>query len=92
MHAQRTRVLAAAYAAHPERFVKGTPTPADLPQAVWINPPAKKTAPQDAPETTSVTPAYLQDPLISRSGKHAAATTIDLGPTLITSPLVSPCH
>ena len=42
VHARRTRVLAAAYAAHPERFVKGTPTPADLPQAVWINPPAKK--------------------------------------------------
>ena len=42
VHAQRTNVLAAAYAAHPERFVNGQPTPADLPQAVWINPPEKK--------------------------------------------------
>ena len=37
----RQLVLAAAYAAHPERFVKGRPQPADLPTAVWINPPAK---------------------------------------------------
>jgi putative transposase len=32
VHAQRTRVLAAAYAAHPERFVNWTPKPAGLPQ------------------------------------------------------------
>jgi putative transposase len=35
----RTIVLAAAYAAHPERFVRGVPQPAPLPTAVWINPP-----------------------------------------------------
>ena len=60
VHAQRTQVLAAAFAAHPERFVKGVPHPADLPQAVWINPPAKKKAAQDAPGTTIVTPVDLQ--------------------------------
>lgn len=37
--AKRQTVLAAAYAQHPERFVKGTPTPPALPAAVWINPP-----------------------------------------------------
>lgn len=37
--AQRSAVLAAAYAAHPERFVGGLPTPAPLPTAVYINPP-----------------------------------------------------
>ncbi len=37
--AERQRVLAAAYAAHPERFVKGPPTPRGLPKAVWINRP-----------------------------------------------------
>ena len=26
-------------AAHPERFVTGPPQPADLPTAVWVNPP-----------------------------------------------------
>ena len=86
VHAQRTNVLAAAYAAHPERFVNGQPTPPDLPQAVWINPPEKKKAAQDAPGTTSGTSVDLQDPLLS------CATTIDLGATLITSPLVSQCH
>ncbi len=37
--AKRAVVLAAAYAAHPERFPNGLPTPQTLPQAVWINKP-----------------------------------------------------
>jgi putative transposase len=53
---QRRVVLAAAYAAHPERFVQGMPQPAQLPEAVWINPPQKKTGRQDALGTTIVTP------------------------------------
>jgi hypothetical protein len=36
---QRQRVLEAAYAAHPERFVRGKPTPPKLPEVVWINEP-----------------------------------------------------
>jgi putative transposase len=39
---QRQRVLDAAYAAHPERYVKGPPRVATLPAAVWINPPEDK--------------------------------------------------
>jgi len=35
----RQGVLEAAYAAHPERFVKGPPAPSPIPLAVWINPP-----------------------------------------------------
>ena len=35
----RGAVLAAAYAAHPERFVRRAPRPAEPPTAVWINPP-----------------------------------------------------
>ncbi len=42
---QRAVVLAAAHAAHPERFVHGVPRPAALPTAVWINKP--KTATHD---------------------------------------------
>ncbi len=53
VRAQRARVLTAAYAAHPERFVKGRPQPADLPTAVWINPPVKKATAQDAQEPRS---------------------------------------
>ena len=32
----------AAYAAHPERFVRGQPQVLPLPEAVWINPPKKE--------------------------------------------------
>ena len=38
---QRERVLEAAYRKHPERFVKGRPKAGSVPEAVWINPPAK---------------------------------------------------
>jgi putative transposase len=36
---RRAAVLAAAYAAHPERFVRRAPRPAEPPTAVWINAP-----------------------------------------------------
>ena len=38
--AARQQVLMAAYQAHPERLVRGTPRPPALPTAVWINPPS----------------------------------------------------
>jgi len=40
--AYRQAVLLTAYEKHPERFVKGPPTPPQVPQAVWINPPAQE--------------------------------------------------
>ena len=61
---KRRQVLAAAHAAHPERFVKGTPRPAELPAAVWINPPAKNATHQDAPGSTPADPDDLKvDPV-----------------------------
>jgi len=39
LHAKRARVLEAAHAARPERFVRGVPTPPTLPWAAWINKP-----------------------------------------------------
>ena len=45
----RQRVLQAAYEAHPERFVRGMPTPPELPKEVWINQP--KTDTPDAPSS-----------------------------------------
>ena len=36
---ERAMVLEAAYAANPERFVRGTPQPPELPAAAWINRP-----------------------------------------------------
>lgn len=37
--AERSSVLASAYATHPKRFVRGRPQPPARPDAVWINPP-----------------------------------------------------
>lgn len=42
--ARREAVLKAAYAAHPERFVRHPPRHPSLPEAAWINPPAKDRA------------------------------------------------
>jgi putative transposase len=35
----RKKVLEVAFEAHPERFVRGVPSPPALPRAAWINPP-----------------------------------------------------
>ncbi len=43
LQAARCQVLAAAYAAHPERFVNQAPAPPPLPSAAWINPPPMPT-------------------------------------------------
>ncbi len=89
---QRCQVLNAAYAAHPERFVKGRPQPADLPSSVWINPRAKKTTAQDAPGATIV---MVDDPWvdpISTAPDYDAVSIIDVNATLIPSPIVSQCH
>jgi putative transposase len=51
----RHQTRLAAYAAHPERFVQGPPRLETLPDAVWINPPAKSTR-QDAPGAAIVIP------------------------------------
>jgi len=46
VHTQRRQVLQAAYAAHPERFVRQVPIPPALPRPAWINPP------QEVPATS----------------------------------------
>ena len=48
---QRQEMLDAAFAAHPERFVRGRPTVQPLPEAVWINPPKEQGA---TPENSSL--------------------------------------
>ena len=52
--AQRARVLAAAYAATPERFVRHQPQPPALPTAVWINPPKLLSPAEDESSVNSV--------------------------------------
>jgi len=57
--AKREAVMAAAYAAHPERFVRGRPGVPKVPQAVWINPPAGQTV-ERAPVTAIETDPTIQ--------------------------------
>jgi putative transposase len=45
--ANRKAVLREAWAAHPERFVKGIPEPQPLSEAVWINPPITNPSTQE---------------------------------------------
>lgn len=45
---RRGDVLAAAFAAHPERFPRGRPVPATPPREVWINKPAPEVATDEA--------------------------------------------
>jgi putative transposase len=47
VRAARRQVLVAAYAAHPERFVRQMPEPPPLPTATWINPPRPPTTTQE---------------------------------------------
>jgi putative transposase len=44
IHAERQRVLDAAYANTPERFVRRAPTPPPVPTAAWINKPTTEEA------------------------------------------------
>ena len=85
-------MLATAYAAHPERFVNGRPHPADLPTAVWINPPVKHTTAQEAPGAAIT---RLDDPQPGRIIEPTDRSTrilIDGGAPLINSTLVSQCR
>jgi len=92
VRAHREVVLAAAYGAHPERFVNGPPRPADLPTAVWINPPVKKPARQDAPGPTIVVAADQRVVPIHAPTDDVGLVMIDRNATLITEALVSQCH
>jgi putative transposase len=92
VRAHREVVLAAAYVAHPERFVNGPPRPADLPTAVWINPPVKKPARQDAPGTTIVLSDDQRVTPIHEPNDDGELVMIDRNATLITEALVSQCH
>ena len=56
---QRQQVLQAAYAAHPERFVRGLPIPPKLPTAVWINRPQTVDEAGDGASSISDTDEHL---------------------------------
>jgi len=72
---QRADVLAAAYAAHPERFVRRPPAPPALPAAVWINPPAPISSPRSE-ILDGTAPQLATEPLtasridVDQGGRH----------------------
>jgi putative transposase len=59
---RRRAVLTAAYATHPERFVRQPPRPLPLPREVWINPPADGPEPRmlQLPRNTNSVPQLSQ--------------------------------
>jgi putative transposase len=59
----RQHVLHSAYAAHPERFVKGQPVPPALPTTAWINPPKDKAREAGVPPVAPVQPGVDTDDL-----------------------------
>jgi putative transposase len=71
----RLTVLQQAYAAHPQRFVKGPPQPPPLPTAVWINPPAEARAVEPLPSAgaTSEGRGPCQERYETQSAQHAGA-------------------
>ena len=59
--AWRQLVLDQAFQAHPERFVNGQPTPPELPQEVWINPPQAIDLGSEAENLGQISPEPLSD-------------------------------
>jgi putative transposase len=92
VRAHRDRVLAAAYAQHPERFVNGRPQPADLPNAVWINPPVKKATAHEAPGATTASPDGPPHGRLIEATPRSTRILIDSVAPLINPTLVSQCH
>ena len=92
VRAHRDRVLAAAYAAHPERFVHGRPHPADLPTAVWINPPVKKATAQEAPGAAIAIPNGPPPGRMLEATRRSTTIVIDADAPLIDWTSVSQCH
>ena len=71
VRAARQHTLDAAYADHPERFVRGRPTPPTVPESVWINPPLPHQH-LSAAATATAAPVPTADPG-SRVSAAAAA-------------------
>jgi putative transposase len=81
--AERQQTLNLAYAAHPERFVKGPPVPLALPMAVWINPP--NLAAGSAAVVAAVEPVGNSE----RSGELSTTPPPMLQKGVVTAPLDS---
>ena len=79
--AARAAVLAAAHAAHPERFVRGVPHPPAVPNAVWINPP--KPPPTAGAEENDLTASPRIDARHDAQGMGTPATALQVARRII---------
>lgn len=69
---QRQASLQQAYAAHPERFVRGAPVVPVLPAEVWINPPKRDNqSSTDVLETSDLKPACAKERPVTSNGLDA---------------------
>ena len=81
---QRQAILQQAYAAHPERFVRGAPVVPTLPDAVWINQPKGATDQQaNVLETSDLKPAYGEPRSVPSNGSDVFGrkANLDYTPT-----------
>jgi putative transposase len=90
VYTHRQRVLQAAYEAHPERFVRGMPTPPALPKEVWINQPQSGTvelhnpAAVPAPDRTQPGAQAVSRVAEGQAGVVLHARSLDTGEHLAT--------
>jgi putative transposase len=87
----RQRVLSAAYATHPERFVRKPPQPPMLPHAVWIHPPKEESASQDRTGTT-ISTADDRRGALNIEGLWISSEPVVVSPHAITSPTDEVVH
>lgn len=87
----RQRVLSAAYAAHPERFVRKPPQPPVLPHAVWINPPKEESTSQDR---AGATISMADDRRVALNGEvfGIPSEAVGVSPHVITTPIDEVVH
>jgi putative transposase len=92
---ERARVLATAYAAHPERFVGGLPHPPARPTEVWINKPqagrtGQKVDLRPDPEKMDALRTPTSDAADSVQPNHPTQTTLVLVPSNYTTASLQP--
>jgi uncharacterized Fe-S cluster protein YjdI len=78
--AKREEVMKAAYSAHPERFVRGTPRVPQVPQAVWINPPTVQTVERVVVAAIETDPTIQVLPSGGSGSKGNSGAALDADP------------
>jgi putative transposase len=79
---RRAQALAAKYAAHPERFPRGLPTPPPLPVAAWINKPVSSAAPAE-PADQRAHPGTQAGGAVDHVADPVAAVEVGLTTTIV---------